>query len=491
MRCLVYIGNALIATLFFLCVASCSEEYSSPLKGQTVSNQVFGDGANSETITIGNSDLSKCTVAISADWCNVSIQGSSVTISVQANDTYDERQATITLTDPEDATTLSFIVVQKQNDAIFVDESTFNVPEEGGIVTVKIESNVDYEVELPANGWITILNGTRGLKKSELSLKVALNNSGNVRKGIVKIVNKETGTYESIIIKQALTPRVEIDPNSISVDEQGGEFLVKVKSNVMIANITTNEKWIDIGEKKDIDGFNFSVVIKILPMYNQSERSGLVAFESSNGSFLYLLSVSQKINEILSVDKTSISVDYNGGEQYFTLTANNDFSISTPSWIKIVEISKGQLNNEKTYYYKVIISRNDSYEEREGSIIIKGKAMEIAILVNQKGSPNIGSKYSQLIIGKWQYIYHPDQHTTYYLEFKSDMTFADVRNNYGINYYDIGVYKVDGDILYLHYNKFPEVEWSTFHIFYLTETELQLFQKTVLDKKTYIRVKSY
>lgn len=391
MRHFGYIGISVLTILFCTCYFSCSEEYSSPLKGQTVSNQIFETGTTTKTITIGKGDLSKCTIVSNADWCSASIQGSSVTISVKANDTYDERQAKITLTDPEDATTLSFIVVQNQNDAIFVDNNTFNVPEEGGMVKIKIESNVDYDVELPVEGWITILNGTRGLKKSELSLNIALNNSGNTREGIVKVINKTTGIHESILIKQALTPRVEIDPNYISVDEHGDEISVKVKSNVRIANITTNESWITIGDMKSIDGFNFSVIIKILPMTNLTERSGLVAFESSNGSFLSLLSVDQMLNEILSVDKTSISADYKGGDFYLTVTTNAGYTMTNTSWILMSRLSYDELNygTINKIPYKFTIRANDSEKERNGTIKIKGKTKEVTVIVNQAGNPNL------------------------------------------------------------------------------------------------------
>ena len=356
----------------------------------TISEQVFETGEFSKSIEIGNKDISKCTVTCNADWCFVIIRESSINVSVSSNDSYEDRKAVITITDPEDATTLSFIVVQKQNDVIFVDESTFNVPEEGGIVTVKVESNVDYEVELPAEGWITILNGTRGLKKSELSLKVAINNSGNVRKGIVKIVNKGTGSYENIIIKQNLVPRVEINPKNISVDEHGDEITVKVRSNVIIANIATDENWITIGKKKDIDGFNFSVKLKILPMSNQNERSGIVAFESSNGSFLSLLSVNQKFNEILSVDKTSISADYKGGDFYLTVTTNAGYSMTNTGWIQMHRLSYDQFNYGTIHEvpYKFTIEPNDSENERNGTIRIIGKTKEITVQVYQSGNPN-------------------------------------------------------------------------------------------------------
>lgn len=379
-----------------ICIVSCGENYSSPLKGIVVGNQTFETGTNNKTVSIGTKDISKCTITSSAAWCSATIQGSSVVINVQTNDTYDDRQATITLTDPEDATTLSFIVMQKQKDAIFVEKSTYDVPEEGGVVTVKIDSNVDYEIELPTSGWISITNGTRGLKKSEVTLNVDINKSGGKREGIVRFVDKETGTNESIVIKQALIPRIEIEPKSISMDENGGVVTIQVKTNTNTLFIDTSTSWMTISEKliaiseKDYNnGFNFSITLSILPMSDENYRSGVVTFKSSDFNLIGSISVVQETKEKLWVDKTSLSSDYRGGKQYLTITSNNDFTISSPSWIRMSQMSKSQLNNSDSfeYLYGVSFDTNYSNDERNGSIKIKGKTKESTVLVYQTGMP--------------------------------------------------------------------------------------------------------
>ena len=136
MKTIKYSFLTLISVIISACFVSCSEDYSSPLKGKTVNDVVFETGVNSKTVSIGTEDLTKCTVASNAIWCRPTIAGSSVNVLVQSNDTYEERKAIVTLTDPEDATTLSFNVIQNQNDAIIVDGKTFEIPEEGGEVNI-------------------------------------------------------------------------------------------------------------------------------------------------------------------------------------------------------------------------------------------------------------------------------------------------------------------------------------------------------------------
>lgn len=60
MKTIKYSLSALLAVLLSVCVMSCGEDYSSPLKGQIVSDQTFETGTNSKTVTIGTKDLMYC-----------------------------------------------------------------------------------------------------------------------------------------------------------------------------------------------------------------------------------------------------------------------------------------------------------------------------------------------------------------------------------------------------------------------------------------------
>ena len=140
MRTIKYFIVCVIATMASIVITSCSKEYSSPLKGQVVKDLTFESSQSSNTVTIADADISGFTIKSSELWCTASAKGKVLTVTVQSNDTYDDRQATITVTDPGDQTTITFKVLQKQNDAILIDGSTFVVPEEGGDISVKVRS---------------------------------------------------------------------------------------------------------------------------------------------------------------------------------------------------------------------------------------------------------------------------------------------------------------------------------------------------------------
>lgn len=386
--------------LVYVCFVSCSEEYTSPLKGQTVTTQLFESGQNSKTITIGNADLKDCVVRSSVNWCVATIQGSSVVVNVLPNDTYEERQGTISITDPTDATTLSFQVVQSQNNAILVEKDIYVVPEEGGKVTIYADCNVDYLVELPS--WIQnddLL--TRGLHRSAIVLNVFPNDSGSEREGIVTLFNLETGTKAQTLIRQELNPRIIFQYESgngyydenrgvYEAPQSGAEPVMSVISNVDIDNIISDVDWIEISEKNDFGNFSFYMIIWIHPNQGAGNRSGKIDFISSKNNYTQSLIINQEAKECITPDVSFITADYMGLDNYIGLKTNTDFSISTPSWIRLSEISRKQIDNGYfDYLYRIIIDQNDSMSERTGEIVFTGNSEEAKITVKQAGITDI------------------------------------------------------------------------------------------------------
>lgn len=375
---------------------SCnSESYTSPLKGQSVEKQIFETGTYTKNLTIGTEDLSKCTILCNVDWCSTRIQGSSIVISVIPNDTYEERQALITLIDPEDATALSFDVVQRQNDAILVDYF-YNVPEEGGIVKIKVESNIDYEVKIHDVEWITIPSGTRGLKSSEVVINVAPNDSGRERRGLIELVAKnKSGNSAIVSIHQELIPRVEYSPDTIYVSDSGGSFTIYVKSNIDIGRIETLNNWIEIGEKTDVDGFDFSFKVTISPMTSSDfMRYGSIIINASNWPISKTINIVQepaKVQEpeILKLNRTSITNNCNPEEYEIKLESNTTYSIEKPSWMNCILISTKYYVNYNEYTYILTFHLNNDWDDRSGEVIFKSKTKEAKISVYQEGNKDI------------------------------------------------------------------------------------------------------
>ena len=134
-----------------------------------------------------------------------------VTVIVGANEDYDPRSATVTLTCGEDTKTIN--LTQKQKGALLLTGSTLSVPTEGGNVAVvaKANSNVTAAVAEDAKTWISEL---KGLVEYNFTFVVAANESEQARTGQIVFTN-ETGQTETITIQQE-GPAPEVTTLAIS-----------------------------------------------------------------------------------------------------------------------------------------------------------------------------------------------------------------------------------------------------------------------------------
>ena len=314
----------LLASVICIGMASCSsDDYSSPLKGKTFGDIAFDSSQSSNSVSLGEGDLSAFTVNSSDAWCSATIVGSNLNVTVQPNDTYSERQATITITDPGDATVVSFKAIQKQNNAILVNESTYIVPEAGGDISINVQSNVNYNVEIPSDAaWLTrsTNSSTRGLESSTINLTASENNSGDERVAIVKLTDTSSGTTSEFTIKQELTPSFSIDAESIEVDEFGSEVEVSVTSNIAI-DVNFSESWVSSSGVKETDGFRFVQKKKSELPAGTSSRTANVTFTDKLGKWNLSKTLTVKQTMSLLIDEKDFEILV--GDTYTLKLINN------------------------------------------------------------------------------------------------------------------------------------------------------------------------
>ena len=165
-------------------------------------------GASGEEITVElRSNCDYEVMMPSVDWIKETMTRgmSSHTLhyTVAANDTYDGREAKIVYRDRSDnsiADTLT--ILQAQKDAIIVSEKEVKVGSEGGTVEVKIDANVDFEMQLPDVEWISETS-TRGLSTHKKYLKIAENTGETSRTAEVVFKNTTSGIEETLTISQS------------------------------------------------------------------------------------------------------------------------------------------------------------------------------------------------------------------------------------------------------------------------------------------------
>lgn len=214
----------------------------------------------------------------------------SVTVTVDASTSYDERGATVRIscgTVNED-----IVVTQKQLDALILSPSRQEMTVKGGTITIKAMSNVSYTYEIGEDcaAWVTE-EKTKGLVSTDYMFRVAPNEQVEPREGT--IVFNGAGKSETVHIYQhGITPTMVISKNRFVVDEFENEIKVEVSSNVDVAaNVVSGSEWISEvqSESKSTNTFVFSIGAN----NSENEREGEIEVVSKAGNLRETVMVHQ------------------------------------------------------------------------------------------------------------------------------------------------------------------------------------------------------
>lgn len=145
---------------------------------------------------------------------------------VAPNEGYDNRSAKIIFYDKNSDLKDTLKIVQAQKDAIVVSEKNISVAQKGGDIEVKINTNVDFEVQIPLDAtWITKTD-SRVLTEKVIYLKVEENTAEESRSTTIIITNTDNKVRDTVTItQQGKTEVVTLDKAGTLKDILGENYL--------------------------------------------------------------------------------------------------------------------------------------------------------------------------------------------------------------------------------------------------------------------------
>ena len=368
-----------------MAMVACSDDSSTEGGGSNGGNNGGGQTTQASlTISPTNVDFStdggtsKVTITSSAawtaefvndradDWCSIdstsgSAGTSTLTITATANDTPDDRTASIVVKSGTLSKTIN--VSQKQKDALTVTSSKFEVDAEGGEVVVEVKANIDFEyaIDESAKDWISY-EGTRAIQTSTLVFKVAKNDDTEKREG--KITIKSGEFSEEVMVYQAGTgPSIVISQNEYTVSSDGETIAVEVSSNVDVAvEIPEDVDWIKESTTRATSTNTYYFDITKNEDYDQ--RSAEIRFTNKENNLSEEVKVTQTQKDAIVVANDTYTVDGAGGTIEIAVGHNVDFDVViSADWIT--------LQTTRAYETETLvfaIAENPSEESREGTI---------------------------------------------------------------------------------------------------------------------------
>lgn len=288
---------------------------------------------------------SNWTLSTSDSWINVSKTSgtsadTSFAIEVDANDSLDVREGYVEMSTLNNLS-YRFVVIQAGEQPTFTinGNGEYSVVAKGGNVSVMLETNLEYTVQIPssAQSWIT-LSDTRAVRKDTLTFVIAANNSLDERSARINIVSNDNNILQTIVIVQQGEDEVfTLDKALISVDENGGNIEIKVSTNLEYAvDIPTEAKsWLSVADTRTMR--NETLVFTVLPNETLYAREALVSVSVSNGKKHTLKFTQKAMPLVFTIDKHYVLFDKDGGSVEVSVTSNIDYTISiddaNTSWL--------------------------------------------------------------------------------------------------------------------------------------------------------------
>ena len=150
-------------------------------------------------------------VSPNVDWITVvstkALSSSKITLNISANETYSSRTGIVSVKQKGGTLAETITITQAQYDIIIVSPTSFELTNERQSITIEVQYNIPYIVEIPkaGEGWITIDSAptTKALGAEVIKLCISSNNSDEERSASVSIRHPEFSYVCSVDIKQA------------------------------------------------------------------------------------------------------------------------------------------------------------------------------------------------------------------------------------------------------------------------------------------------
>ena len=301
-------ASLVLAMLILL--ASCEQETILIIDQTDLS---FSDTGSTQTITLISNK--PWTAGSSQSWCKVSptggeaASGNRITISCDANTTYDARNCIVTITCAELMKTIS--ISQATNNGLLVAQTSYELTKEAQQLDIQVQANVRFSVEVD-NGckdWVKY-NTTKGLTKSTVVLDIAENATYDDREGKV-IIKQEGGNLSStIIIKQSQLDGLFVTTPEYNLSNDKHTLTVEVNANVEF-DVKPNVDWIRHVETKGLK--SSQIVLEVSANEDFDKREGTVTVKQINGENEGTITIHQEENYGLFISPNEFSL--NNSEQ--------------------------------------------------------------------------------------------------------------------------------------------------------------------------------
>jgi len=317
-------------------------------------------------------------------------------IEVDANKTYDERNAAITFTNGDKKQIVT--ITQKQEDALIVTSNKVELGSEGGEFSVEAKSNlsVSYEIEESAKEWISATEG-RGLTTTTFSFTAKANDKTERRQGTItlkagdNLMETVTVYQEGEEISLVLTSEKDM-----TIGCEGGMLKIELESNIEVRMEELDYDWLRQSESRAMSSYTYYIEVDANKTYD--ERNAAITF--TNGTQKQIVTITQKQEDALIVTSNKVELGSEGGK--FSIEVKSNLSVSYEIDESVKEwISASESRGLTTTTFDFMAKTNDKVKKRQGTITLKaGDNLTETVTIYQEGEkPTLVITNNNIVVG--------------------------------------------------------------------------------------------
>lgn len=341
------------------------------------------DGTLALTFTT-TSDWTASVDGAASGWLSVSPASGeagthTLSLVTTANDSYDERNASVTITSGSVKKTIT--VTQKQKDALLLTSNKVELEAEGGDFSIDLQANVEvtYEIESGAQTWLTPVARSRGLTSSFLAFHAEANEEAEARQAVIKLAGGNGLTEEVTVYQIGIGPALVLSQSEYIVSSAGETIQVELRSNTAYEIEMPGVDWLRENSSRSLSTYTHYFIVD--PNETYDARSAVIRFIDRENGIEQAVTVTQMQRDAIVVAQNVYQIGVEGGALNFAVQANVDFTVSTNAdWITQVE-TRGL--TERMLCFDV--APNEGEEMREAAITLESGSATQIIKVQQFG----------------------------------------------------------------------------------------------------------
>ena len=236
------------------------------------------------------------TITNESAWCTTDATSGNgnrtVTVSVSASSETADRNTNLTV--KAGGKTQIVTVTQKHANALILSKNKFDVPQEGGDITIEIKAGIEYQTDIPeqCRSWIH-QTSTRAAESQSINFTIEANEGSKKRTGYIFFSGN--AQKDTVFIYQAPKNILILSEDTYTVPTEGAKITVELKTNIDYEVKIPDDaaSWVSLITTRALrtDRLTFRIEANT----GDADRSAKIAVKDKNSDFSNTITILQPI----------------------------------------------------------------------------------------------------------------------------------------------------------------------------------------------------